>query len=444
MNKTLLIIQREYVSRVLKKSFLLVTLLTPLGIGLIIFLAGLFAAKGSQSTKRIVVKDESGMLAQKALEGKEITYELSNEILDSLKKNYVNKGYDILVHVPPYVDDTLATHQISYFSKEKLSLLQIEKIEEKMENVFRDYKLEHSELDKIALKKLDVKVKLENAMLSETNKDAVGDKSSKFSSAIASGLSYGMGFMMYIVIFVFGSMVMRSVMEEKINRIVEVMISSVKPFQLMLGKILGVGLVGLTQLAIWMIIIPIIVTVAGIALGGPSPSPEMAQTTEAIQKMQQENPEVMQVFLKELGAINWALILPVFVVFFLGGYFIYSALFAAVGSAVGDDLGDSQQLMMPLTIPVILAMVMIPAVFTNPNGPLAVFGSMFPLFSPIIMPARLPFEPPIWQIILSIVFLVAGVVFFTWLAARIYRVGILMYGKKVTFKELGKWMFYKD
>ncbi|MBK7009507.1 MAG: ABC transporter permease [Saprospiraceae bacterium] len=444
MNKTLLIIKREYVSRVLKKSFLLVTLLTPLGIGLVIFLAGLFAAKGSQSTKRIVVKDESAMLSPKALEGKEITYELSNELLDSLKKNYVDKGYDILVHVPPYVDDTVATHQISYFSKEKLSLLQIEKIEEKMENVFRDYKLEHSTLDKVALKKLDVNVKLENAMLSENNKDAVGDKSSKFSSAIASGLSYGMGFLMYIVIFVFGSMVMRSVMEEKINRIVEVMISSVKPFQLMLGKIIGVGLVGLTQLAIWMIIIPIIVTVASVAMGGPTTSPEMAQTTEAIQKIQQENPEVMQVFLKELSSINWALILPVFVIFFLGGYFIYSSLFAAVGSAVGDDLGDSQQLMMPLTIPVILAMVMIPAVFTNPNGPLAVFGSMFPLFSPIIMPARLPFEPPIWQIALSIFFLVAGVIFFTWVAARIYRVGILMYGKKVTFKELGKWMFYKD
>ncbi|HMS97629.1 MAG TPA: ABC transporter permease [Saprospiraceae bacterium] len=444
MNKTLLIIKREYVSRVLKKSFLLVTLLTPLGIGLVIFLAGLFAAKGSQSTKRIVVKDESAMLSAKALEGKEITYELSNELLDSLKKNYVDKGYDILVHVPPYSDDTVATHQISYFSKEKLSLLQIEKIEEKMENVFRDYKLEHSTLDKVALKKLDVNVKLENAMLSENNKDAVGDKSSKFSSAIASGLSYGMGFLMYIVIFVFGSMVMRSVMEEKINRIVEVMISSVKPFQLMLGKIIGVGLVGLTQLAIWMIIIPIIITVAGVAMGGPATTPEMAQTTEAIQKIQQENPEVMQVFLKELSSINWALILPVFVIFFLGGYFIYSSLFAAVGSAVGDDLGDSQQLMMPLTIPVILAMVMIPAVFTNPNGPLAVFGSMFPLFSPIIMPARLPFEPPIWQIALSIFFLVAGVIFFTWVAARIYRVGILMYGKKVTFKELGKWMFYKD
>ncbi|MBK8111042.1 MAG: ABC transporter permease [Saprospiraceae bacterium] len=429
MNKTLLIIKREYVSRVLKKSFLLVTLLTPLGIGLVIFLAGLFAAKGSQSTKRIVVKDESAMLSPKALEGKEITYELSNELLDSLKKNYVDKGYDILVHVPPYVDDTVATHQISYFSKEKLSLLQIEKIEEKMENVFRDYKLEHSTLDKVALKKLDVNVKLENAMLSENNKDAVGDKSSKFSSAIASGLSYGMGFLMYIVIFVFGSMVMRSVMEEKINRIVEVMISSVKPFQLMLGKIIGVGLVGLTQLAIWMIIIPIIVTVASVAMGGPTTSPEMAQTTEAIQKIQQENPEVMQVFLKELSSINWALILPVFVIFFLGGYFIYSSLFAAVGSAVGDDLGDSQQLMMPLTIPVILAMVMIPAVFTNPNGPLAVFGSMFPLFSPIIMPARLPFEPPIWQIALSIFFLVAGVIFFTWVAARIYRMAPALLSK---------------
>ncbi|MBP9195695.1 MAG: ABC transporter permease, partial [Saprospiraceae bacterium] len=217
-----------------------------------------------------------------------------------------------------------------------------------------------------------------------------------------------------------------------------------KPFQLMLGKIIGVGLVGLTQLAIWMIIIPIIITVAGVAMGGPATTPEMAQTTEALQKIQQENPEVMQVFLKELSSINWALILPVFVIFFLGGYFIYSSLFAAVGSAVGDDLGDSQQLMMPLTIPVILAMVMIPAVFTNPNGPLAVFGSMFPLFSPIIMPARLPFEPPMWQIVLSIFFLVAGVIFFTWVAARIYRVGILMYGKKVTFKELGKWMFYKD
>lgn len=444
MNKTLLIIKREYVSRVLKKSFLLVTLLTPLGIGLIIFLAGLFAAKGSQSDKKIIVHDESGMLTQAALEGSELSYTISQSSLDSLKKNYVTAGYDIMVHVPPYLDDTMATQQLSYYSKEKLSLLQIEQIEEKLENAISEYKLVHSALDKTELKKLEVRVKLENAMLNETDKDAVGDKSSKFSSAIASALSYGMGFLMYIVIFVFGGMVMRSVMEEKINRIVEVMISSVKPFQLMLGKIIGVGLVGLTQLAIWMIIIPVIVSVASIALGGQPAGTELSQSAEAIQKMQQENPDMVQTFLKELGNINWALILPVFVVFFLGGYFIYSSLFAAVGSAVGDDLGDSQQLMMPLTIPVILAMVMIPSVFNNPNGPLAVFGSMFPLFSPIIMPARLPFEPPLWQIAVSIALLLAGVAFFTWLAGRIYRVGILMYGKKVTFKELGKWLFYKE
>ncbi|MBK8698946.1 MAG: ABC transporter permease [Saprospiraceae bacterium] len=325
LQKTWLIIKREYLSRVLKKSFLLVTLLTPIGIGLIIFVAGFFAAKGSESSKKVAVRDESGILKPADLTSREFAFSLLAMPLDSLKKDYTQQGYDMMIHIPPYTDSTQTTHQINYYSKEKLSLLQIEKIEKTMEKIFATYKLEHSSLDKEAIKKLEINIKLENAMLNEKDGDVVGDKSSKFSSAIATGLSYGMGFMMYLVIFIFGSMVMRSVMEEKINRIVEVMISSVKPFQLMLGKIVGVGLVGLTQLAIWVVLMPVIIFVASLAFGQPAGltggSAEVAKTAETLQKMQQENPEVIQVFLRELSAMNWSLILPVFVVFFSGWLF---------------------------------------------------------------------------------------------------------------------------
>jgi ABC-2 type transport system permease protein len=214
-----------------------------------------------------------------------------------------------------------------------------------------------------------------------------------------------------------------------------------------LGKIIGVGLVGLTQLLLWVVLTFIIGLVVSKLLGGDASFMATAnseQATDSLKKISEQNPDMVNSFLKELAAFNWWIILPVFIIFFFGGYFIYSSMFAAVGSAVGEDMAESQQLMMPLAIPVILALVMVPAVFNDPDGPIAIFGSMFPLFSPIIMPARLPFNPPLWQVGLSIVFLILGIVFFTWLAGRIYRVGILMYGKKVSFKELAKWVTYKD
>jgi ABC-2 type transport system permease protein len=446
MNKVWLVIKREYTSRVMKKSFLLITLLTPLGIGLIMFLAGYMASKGSESSKKILLHDDSGIVNKDSLKGGEFVYQFTTEPMDSLKKNYINKGYDMLLYIPPVKDSLIMSHEIEYYSKDKLSLIQISNIEAKFKDIFKIYKLNKSSVDKKIIEQLEVNIKLENALLHEKDSSIVGDKSSKFSSAIATGLSYAMGFMMYMVIFIFGSMVMRSVMEEKISRIVEVMISSIKPFQLMLGKIIGVGLVGLTQLGIWMILIPMIGLAVAATMGGDAAmaaSPQAQQAAEAVKQLG-ENGNTIQMFMTELKAMNWLLILPSFVIFFFGGYFIYSALFAAVGSAVGDDIGESQQLMMPITIPVILALVMVPAVFNNPNGPLAIFGSLFPLFSPIIMPARLPFNPPLWQVALSILFLIGGVIFFTWIAGRIYRVGILMYGKKVGFKELGKWIFYKD
>lgn len=443
MDKILLIIKREYVTRVMKKSFLLITLLTPIGIGLIAVLAGYFASQKTTS-KQIAISDESGIIKQNDLKSSFATFSMATEPLDSLKKNYQDKGYDMLVHIPPYNDLSKVEHNISYYSKDKLSIVNITDLERKIKGIFKEYKLENSSFDKEEIAKLDIKIKLENALLSETDESIKGDKSSKYSTMISTAMSYMMGFLMYMVIFIFGTMVMRSVMEEKINRIVEVMISSVKPFQLLLGKVMGVGLVGLTQLGIWLILIPAIGLGVSALFGADTATsiasdPDLAVAAEALK----DGGNDINKFMNELKTLNWGLIIPVFIIFFFGGYFIYSAMFAAVGSAVGDDLAEGQQLTLPIVIPVILAFVMVPSVLSDPNGPVAVFGSMFPLTSPILMPARLPLAPPIWQVILSIVFLIAGIVLITWLAGRIYRVGIFMYGKKVSFGEIFKWLRYK-
>lgn len=451
MDKIWLILKREYTTRVFKKSFLLVTLLAPLGIALIAVAAGFLAASDS-STSKIAVVDNTGIFSTDKFPKAKTTYTVVPESLEAMKQTYTAKGYDILVNIPKLDSLDITKMSVQYYSGEKLSIANISDIEDNIEDVIKDYKIEKSVFGKEAIDKLKMKIDLENGLGSDgisggEDKGIVGDKSSKLSSVIATGLSYMMGFLMYMVIFLFGSMVMRSVMEEKINRIIEVMISSVKPFQLLLGKVLGVGLVGLTQLGIWMILIPVVlIGVSAIfpeITGGAASAQSAAQAAEMMEQMKDTTDFNVANVIMEIKAMNWWLILPSFIVFFFGGYFLYSSLFAAVGASVSDDLAEGQQLMLPITIPVILALVMIPAVFNNPNGNIAIFGSMFPLFSPILMPARLPFDPPIWQVLLSIFFLICGVLFFTWIAARIYRVGILMYGKKVTFKELGKWIFYK-
>lgn len=447
MDKIWLIIKREYATRVMKKSFILITLLTPLGIGLIAFIAGYLASNATSSEKKVRVVDQTGMIGEGDLNSKSLTYVLSPGDISELKKTYQEDGYDILVEVPKQVDTNYVDVKVNYFAKDKLSVMTISSMERKIEKAIRNYKLDNSSIPRAEIDKLEVNVGMENALANSDNEDGVkGDTSSKFSSQIATGLSYLMGFLMYMVIFIFGSMVMRSVMEEKINRIVEVMISSVKPFQLLLGKVIGVGLVGLTQLGIWLILIPLISIAASAFFGADMTTGMTPETTEAMEAMKEmgtaEN-SPFAAFMTELMALNWALIIPAFIVFFFGGYFIYSALFAAVGSAIGDDLQEGQQMMLPVTIPVILAFVMIPAVFNDPDGPIAIFGSMFPLTSPIVMPARLPFDPPVWQVLLSIGILILGIVGVTWLAARIYRVGIFMYGKKVSFRELAKWVTYK-
>ena len=441
MNKLWLIIRREYLIRVKKKSFIIATLLTPLAFGLLIIGSSFLGRSVAEGEKAILVKDDSGIFEQNFNEDGNLTFSFSSNDLENLKKNYREMGHDFLVYIPPFEDEASRKHDIQYFAKEKLGLTTIDRVENKISASFREFKIEKSGIDREVYEGFRVNIEMENGLIGSDDSEVSGDKSGKLSIIIGTILGGVMGFLMYMVIFIFGNMVMRSVMEEKINRIVEVMISSVKPFQLMLGKVIGVGGVGLTQLLIWMILIPLIMLLAGVFIGDPAQAQQMTEAMSPAAVQEASNMQLSMV-LQEFRALNWWLILPSFVIFFLGGYFIYSSLFAAIGSAIGDDLGESQSLMWPIILPVIFALMIMMSSLENPNSGLAVFGSIFPLFSPIVMPARLAFDPPIWQVILSLVLLIFTSLFFIWLSGRIYRVGILMYGKRLTFKEIGRWLFH--
>ena len=448
MNKLWLIIKREYLVRVKKKSFIITTLLTPLGIGLLVVLSAYLTAKGGQASKKVLVKDDSGVFSEAKIESKLYTYDFSKDPLEKLKEDYKIQTYDLLVYIPPFEDLTKTKHSVEYYSQEKLSIATIESIETKIGSAFKEYKITQSGIDRNIYDSFRMDIDLENGAAGKEEmaegKSSSEDTSTKLSILIGTLLGGLMGFIMYMVIFIYGSMVMRSVMEEKINRIVEVIISSVKPTQLMLGKVLGVGGVGLTQLAMWLILIPMVIMGTGLLVGGGiDPAQIQEMSNQANVNAEELNKFEFGNVLRELGNMNWGLIIPVFILFFFGGYFIYSSLFAAVGSAMGDDMGEGQQLMLPIMLPVILGFIMLQGTLQNPNGGMAVFGSLFPLTSPIIMPSRLAFDPPLWQVGLSIILLVLSCWFFAWLAGRIYRVGVLMYGKKITFKELGKWIMYK-
>lgn len=445
MSKLGLIVKREYWTRVKKPSFLLATFLTPLAFGLIIFLSAYFTSQMGNKSQKVLVVDENNILTNYPLDSKVMTFDYKQVPIDSAKKNYIADGYDLVVHLSPIADIKSSKVDASYYSKKKLGFASIENIEDYIAKSIKEYKLDQSSIDKVVYSQLKTNVALENALANSEDENAEGDTSSKTSQIIGSALSYVMGFMMYMVIFIFGGLVMRSVMEEKLNRIVEVIVSTVKPFTLMLGKLIGVGGVGLTQLLIWMILIPVIGIVVIQFFGGDAAAMaevNAAQSEEMMKQMGGKDGFDITQIIKEATTLNWGLIIPVFIIFFLGGYFIYASLFAAVGSAVGEDMGEAQQFMLPISIPVIAAFIMIPAVISNPDGPLSRFGSMFPLLSPILMPARLPSDPPLWEVLLSIVILIASVVFFVWMAGRIYRVGIFMHGKKISAKELFKWIRY--
>ena len=444
MEKLWLIIQREYLTRVKKRSFILATILTPLAFGLFFIVVGFIFSYESGDTKQIVISDPGGILRDANFaQTKSLHFTKSKKSLEELKKLTLEEKYDGILLLPELKNVQDRTAQITYYSESQLALDARMIMERSAKRFIRDHKIVTLGLDQDALKTLDTKIQFEPESIIPKDKEE-----SNLTSVIAALIGGTMGFIMYMTVFIYGMMVMRSVMEEKVNRIVEVMISSVKPFQLMMGKIIGVGAVGLTQVGIWAILIPLISFSVQMIFGFDANQMNAPGADIAAGAAAEIDPEdAMAMFLagwEELKSQNWLMILPLFIFYFLGGYFLYASMFAAVGSAMGDDLGEGQALTIPITIPVIIAFYIMVVAVRSPDSSLAVWSSIFPLFSPIVMPARLAFSPPAWQVILSMVILLVSSIFFVWLSARIYRVGILMYGKKVTFKELGKWMFYRD
>ena len=435
MNKLWVIIQREYVTRVKKRSFLLTTIAVPVLIfgfyALMFFLA---LGGGGTTTKKIAVIDESGQFTQQIPNSKSIYFSYPNQPLDSLRNNLKNSEYNGILYIPE-LDLYKVNDNIKYYSDDKLGLGSKDYIQDKLEAKIKSLRMEQQGIDKSILDSLQVDMQLAEVGISNEKEDDIA-------SELLSGIGYIMGFALYFVLIIFGTMVMKGVKEEKTNRIVEVIISSVKPFQLMLGKIVGISLVGITQFLIWgaifyisyATVLPILLTKMSI---DPSLLEASSNSAQAVEDL--DGAEKLLVSLSNYG--GYGKLLTSFIFYFLGGYFIYASLFSAVGSAVSDD-AESQQLAMPVMMPILISLAILPTIFNDPNNVLAVWSSIIPLTSPVVMPARIPFDPPMWQIIASVVSLIVGALFFVWLSARIYRTGILMYGKKINLKEILKWIRY--
>jgi len=438
MNKIWLIIKREYLTRVRKKTFILTTILTPL-LFAGIFAVVIFITIKNVSNEKVAVVDSGGYLKSSLESSKTVTYEFVPDVDTS---NFIAKGYSAVLFAPQTgINQTSNFKLITEKSLNRIANTKIERdISRALENnmISQELKIDPKQIDSI-------KSRAENISI-ETSKKGEGDKLESSSFDVANGIGYITGFLIYITLFIYGTMVMRGVMEEKTNRIAEVIISSVKPFQLMMGKILGIGAVGLTQFLIWIVLISVISGVLS-SMIPPEVLDQVQQNNGQMPGSSQQGSEAIRNLAaaqNSLSSINWGLVIFSFVFYFIGGYLFYAALFAAVGSAVNEDPQDAQSMTFPVIMPIILAIVIMINAINDPGGSLATWSSIIPFFSPIVMMARIPFgvpdTVPYWQLGLSMAFLVLGFLFTTWLSAKIYRTGILMYGKKPSWKEMIKWI----
>ena len=432
MKKIAIIISREYFSRVKKKSFLITTILVPLVI--IGFYTAIIAISmdGSNEKQSIAIIDNANLFNGKAdTSDKSIVFTIiKNETEQSFITKYKGLGYQSFLFIP---NDSLAKYRGKYVlhSQSSASLTTISAIENIVNNTIREKQLIAKGIDPKEFERNSTEVSVDNTIDTK-------DGAKKSFAGVAYAVSYGCGILIYMMMIIYGTQVMRGVTEEKTNRIAEVIISSVKPFQLMMGKILGIGAVGLTQFAIWIILM------GAMQMAIPIIFPDLMNQVNNSGLNNEESLSMLATTMQGLSSLPLAKITFSFLFYFLGGYLTYASIFAAVGSVVSEDQQEAQQLVFPVLMPIILGFVIMTKAVNDPNSSLAVFGSIFPLTSPIVMMGRITYDIPAWQIALSMLLLLCSFLFFTWVTGKIYRTGILMYGKKPSWKEMIKWAFAKS
>jgi ABC-2 type transport system permease protein len=446
MNKIFLVARREFLSRVQKKTFLLTTILLPLLIFVFYAMIIYFSVKTNDNL-HIAVVDDAGILGGKIKAKDDISFEIiKGQEPATLNKALEQKKYDGYIFIPGNYN-LMGKDSLQLKSNKAIGIMTREKIQKSIDDVLEEKRLLSLNISK---EQLDSIQHNNNRIKFATINGKVDDNAK---AGISYAVGYISGFLIYIILFIYGTMVMRGVMEEKMNRIAEVIVSSVKPFQLMMGKITGIGAVGLIQFIIWIVLVfglqlllPLIFPDLLHQMQGQPMQPAGIQAAQAAQAMKESGG--MNELMNSLHQINFTLIIGCFIFYFIGGYLLYSSLFAAVGSAVNEDPQDAQSLLLPITMPIIFAIVIMTKAVNEPNSGLAVFGSLFPLTSPIVMMARIAHGIPdgvtLWELLLSMALLIGGFMGTTWVAAKIYRTGILMYGKKITWKEMWKWAVRKS
>lgn len=440
MNKIWLIIQREFLSRVKKKSFIIATILVPLLFPTIIGGMAYFAYQQDKNSEQRTIQllnknnfiklDESSKYKFVEIEG----------TIEQAKASFIESDDFALIYIPEISPES--AEGISFYSKSSPGITLVSEFEGIIEHQLRDIKLLNSGLSQEILDELKTDVKINSFNIED-------GEEKKSSSELISGIGYVMGMLIYFFLFVYGAQVMQGVIEEKNSKIVEIIVSTVRPFHLMMGKVIGVASVGLVQFIIWILLMTGISMGAGAYFGiSNGQQAIMEQTLKELPEeqrlaMAEANPEVQEVFdmISDIPVLKITLL---FIFYFLGGYLLYGALFAAIGSAV-DTPADAQQFMLPIMLPIIVALLgLFMFVFNDPNGMPSFWLSIIPFTSPIVMMGRVGFGVPWWEIVLSMSLLVVGFIFTIWLAARIYRVGILMHGAKVNYKVLAKWFMMKN
>lgn len=429
-----LIIKREFIAKVRNKSFIVMTFLSPLLMVALAALVGYLATRKSDA-KTIAIHDETGLFAPEFKNNEDYRYiDFSKVSLKVLKDSIISESYEGLVYIPKIADYATLANKIQYISNDSPDNGLIDNIQEVIATKMTRENYKIAGLDINSIQKSEAKV---NINLTKSS----GERTIKGLNMIKIFIGAGLGYLIMMFIIIYGNMVMRSVIEEKTNRIVEIIISSVKPFTLMMGKIIGTSMAGILQFLIWAVIGGVLFFVASVFLGvniGPAATVDPALMATAKTELLSNS----QIYLNEAHNLPIATMIIGFLVYFIGGYFLYSSIYASIGAAV-DSETDSQQFLLPIILPLMLGVyVGFFSVLNDPHGTVATVFSMIPLTSPIVMMMRIPFGVPWWQLAISLLLLFGTFLFVVWFAAKIYRVGILMYGKKPTYKELFKWLKY--